>query len=68
MGAAEAAVVLPKAKPVEAAPNVGLAGVPKVVAVVAPADPKVNGAGLAVGAGLDAGVDDVPLFPKGNGF
>lgn len=57
-------MVPPKAKPVELAPNAGLAGVPKVVAVVAAAAaPKVKGAGV----GLEAGVDDVPL-PKVKGF
>lgn len=66
--AAEGAVPPPKAKPVEAEPNVGLAGVPKVVAVVAPVEPKVNGAGAAAGAGLGAGVDDAVLFPKANVF
>lgn len=63
-GAGEGAVVPPKAKPVELAPNVGLAGVPKVVAVVAAFAPKVKGAG----AGLEAGVDDAPPPPKVNGF
>lgn len=56
-------VVPPKAKPVELVPNAGLAGVPKVVAVVATAAPKLKGAGV----GLEAGVDDAPL-PKVKGF
>lgn len=68
-GAADGAVVPPKAKPVEVAPNAGLAGVPKVVAVVAPVDPKGKGVGPAVeGAGFDAGVDDALPFPKVKGF
>lgn len=54
----------PKAKPVVLGPNVGLAGVPKVAAVVAGVVPKVKGAVV----GLEAGVDDAPLLPKGNGF
>lgn len=54
----------PKAKPVELAPKAGLAGVPKVVAVVAAAEPKVKGAGAV----LEAGVDVEPLTPKAGGF
>lgn len=54
----------PKAKPVALPPNAGLAGVPKVVAVVAAVAPKVKGAG----AGLVAGVDDAPPAPKEKGF
>lgn len=54
----------PKAKPAVLAPNAGLAGVPKVAAVVVGVAPKLKGAG----AGLEAGVDDVPLPPKVNGF
>lgn len=61
-------MVPPKAKPVELAPNAGLAGVPKVLAVVAAVAPKVNGAGAGAGAGLEAGVDDAPLPPKVKGF
>lgn len=49
--------VPPKAKPVDVAPNAGLAGVPKVVAVEAATVPKLNGAGV----GLVAGVDEAPL-------
>lgn len=61
-------MVPPNAKPVELAPNAGLAGVPKVLAVVAAAAPKVNGAGAGAGAGLEAGVDDAPPPPKVKGF
>lgn len=57
-------MVPPKLKPVVLAPKAGLAGVPKLAAVVTAAVPKVKGAGV----GLVAGVDDVPLFPKPNGF
>lgn len=63
-GAAEGAVVPPKAKPVEPPPNAGFAGVPKVDAVVAAADPKGKGGGAALGAG----VDEAPPPPKVNGF
>lgn len=57
-------MVPPKPKPVEPAPNAGLAGVPKVVAVVAAAAPKAKGGG----AGWEAGVDEAPPLPKVNGF
>lgn len=57
-------MVAPNAKPVELAPNAGLAGVPKVLAVVAAAAPNVNGAG----AGLEAGVVEAPPPPKVKGF
>lgn len=57
-------MVPPKAKPAEVAPNAGLAGVAKLVAVVTATVPKGKGGG----AGLEAGVDDTPLFPKVNGF
>lgn len=46
----------------ELPPNAGLAGVPKVEAVVAAAAPKVNGGGV----GLEAGADDAPLPPNVN--
>lgn len=51
----------PKVKLPEPVPNAGLAGVPKVDAVVA-AVPK------AKGAGFEIGVDDTPAPPKVNGF
>lgn len=51
---------MPKGKPVELAPNAGLAGVAKLDAVVAAAAPKGKGGG----AGLAAGVDDAPTLPK----
>lgn len=57
-------MVPPKPKPVEPAPNVGLAGVPKLEAVVEAVAPKLKGAG----AGLEAGVDVTPPPPKVNGF
>lgn len=57
-------MVPPKPKPVELAPNAGLAVVPKPVAVVTAAAPQGTGGGV----GLEAGVDDAPLPPKGNGF
>ena len=63
-GAAGGAADPPKPKPVELAPNAGLAGVPNVVPVVAAADPKLKEAW----AGLGAGVDDAVLLPKLNGF
>ncbi len=54
----------PKAKPVELAPNAGLAGVPKLVAVVTAAAPNGKGGG----AGLEAGAADAALPPKVKGF
>lgn len=57
-------MVAPKPKPEELAPNAGLAGVPKLVAVETAADPNGKGGGGV----LDAGVDDAALPPKVNGF
>lgn len=55
---------MPKAKPVELAPNAGFVGVTKLVVVVTAAAPKVNGGG----AEFEAVVDDGPLPPNGNGL
>lgn len=54
----------PNAKPVELAPNAGLAVLPKLEVVVTAAVPKAKGAG----AGLEAGVADAPPTPKVKGF
>ena len=64
---AAGAAVPPKGKPVELAPKAGLAGVPKVQAVVlaAPA-PKEKGAGVAAGAALGAAT--AAAVPKPNGL
>lgn len=56
----------PNAKPVELAPNAGLAVLPKLEVVVTAAVPKAKGAGA--GAGLEAGVADAPPTPKVKGF
>lgn len=55
---------MPNAKAAELAPNAGLVGVTKLVAVVTAAAPKLNGGG----AELDAVVDDALPPPNENGL